>query len=103
MKTALTTALRQPAWRNALLVGVIGVIAATTATPAWAQIDKVTPVMPMVHGVLLALSLSFFTITFLWACFKIAIQHAKWSDVAHIFYGGLLAGCASVFAAMLLG
>lgn len=100
MNKPLKTILRQSAWRPAL---VTALIAATTAVPAYAQIEKVNTVLMTVQNILVGVSVTFFTITFLWAGFKMAAQHAKWSEVAHIFYGGILAGGAAGFAAMLVG
>lgn len=82
---------------------VIAFLALLLSFPAHAQVAKVDEVMQLVKNTLTGISVVFFTVTFIWAGFKMAAQHAKWSEIAHIFYGGILAGGASGFAAALVG
>ncbi len=72
------------------------------AQPAFAQIDKVNTTMTMIQNVLVGVSLIFFTIALMWAGFKMAFQHAKWSEISNIVIGGILVGGAAAIAALLV-
>lgn len=72
------------------------------AQPAFAQIDKVNTTMTMIQNVLVGVSLIAFTIALMWAGFKMAFQHAKWSEISNIVIGGILVGGAAAIAALLV-
>lgn len=72
------------------------------SSPAFAQISKVNTVMANVQSVLTGVAVTIFTITIMWAGFKLAWQHAKWSDISNIVIGGILVGGASGIAAWLI-
>lgn len=73
-----------------------------TSSPAFAQITKVNTVMANVQAVLTGVAVTIFTITIMWAGFKLAWQHAKWSDISNIVIGGILVGGAAGIAAWLI-
>lgn len=73
-----------------------------TSSPAFAQISKVNTVMANVQAVLTGVAVTIFTITIMWAGFKLAWQHAKWSDISNIVIGGILVGGAAGIAAWLI-
>lgn len=80
------------------LVGVI----ALAASPAFAQISKVNTVMANVQTTLVGVSVTMFTLSIIWAGFKMSFQQAKWSEISNIVIGGILVGGASGIAAWLL-
>lgn len=73
-----------------------------TASPAFAQITKVNTVMQNIQTVLVGVAVTMFTLSIMWAGFKMAFQHAKWSDISNIVIGGILVGGASGIAAWLI-
>ncbi len=88
--------------RNAgRVIAATGVAAATTM-PAHAQIAQVTTVMTNVQTVLTGVAVTMFTISIIWAGFKMAFQHAKWSEISNIVIGGILVGGAAAIAAWLI-
>jgi type IV secretion system protein VirB2 len=70
--------------------------------PSFAQISKVNSVMSNLQTVLLGVAVTMFTIALMWAGFKMAFQHAKWSEISNIVIGGILVGGAAGIAAWLL-
>ena len=72
------------------------------SAPAFAQITKVDTVMTNVQNVLMGVAVTAFTIALLWAGFKMAFQHAKWSEISNIVIGGIIAGGAGGIAAWLI-
>ena len=83
------------------VIAATGVAAATTM-PAHAQIAQVTTVMTNVQTVLTGVAVTMFTISIIWAGFKMAFQHAKWSEISNIVIGGILVGGAAAIAAWLI-
>lgn len=71
-------------------------------SPAFAQISKVDTVMTNVQNVLVGVAVTAFTIALLWAGFKMAFQHAKWSEISNIVIGGILVGGAGGIASWLI-
>lgn len=69
---------------------------------AYAQISKVNTVMGKVQTTLVGVAVTIFTIAVMWAGFKMAFQHAKWSEVSHIVIGGILVGGAAGIAGWLI-
>lgn len=74
----------------------------TAASPAFAQISRVNTVMSNVQTVLVGVSVTILTVAIMWAGFKMAWQHAKWSEVSNIVIGGILIGGASGIAGWLI-
>jgi type IV secretion system protein VirB2 len=83
------------------LLAAAGLTAAATM-PAHAQIQQVTTVMTNVQTVLTGVAVTMFTISIIWAGFKMAFQHAKWSEISNIVIGGILVGGAAAIAAWLI-
>lgn len=73
-----------------------------SASPAFAQIAKVNTVMTNVQTLLVGVAVTMFTIALMWAGFKMAFQHAKWSEISNIVIGGILVGGAAGIAAWLI-
>ena len=83
------------------MLAAAGMTAAATM-PAHAQIAQVTTVMTNVQTVLTGVAVTMFTISIIWAGFKMAFQHAKWSEISNIVIGGILVGGAAAIAAWLI-
>jgi type IV secretion system protein VirB2 len=83
-------------WAAAVMLG------AMSAIPAFAQISKVDSVMAAVQTTLTGVSVTAFTVALIWAGFKMAFQHAKWSEISNIVVGGILVGGAAGIASWLL-
>lgn len=90
-------------WRR-MVPGVLATVVAAAALtePAYAQIAQVTTVMTNVQTVLTGVAVTMFTISIIWAGFKMAFQHAKWSEISNIVIGGILVGGAAAIAAWLI-
>ena len=103
MKVHVTkTQARQALARTArhAMVAIVG--AAGLCAPALAQIAKVNTVMTNVQTILVGVSITVLTIAILWVGYKMAFQHAKWSEVSNIVIGGILIGGAPGIAAWLV-
>lgn len=77
-------------------------LAASWSLNAYAQIAKVNTVMTNIQTVLVGVAVIIFTLAIMFAGFKMAFQHAKWSEVGNIVYGGILVGGAAGIAAWLI-
>jgi type IV secretion system protein VirB2 len=97
------TAPRSAPKTNKLIGVLLALTLALVATPAFAQIAKVNSVLETVRSILLGVSVVLFTISFIWVGYKMAFQHAKWSEVSNILIGGIFVGGASAIAAMIVG
>jgi type IV secretion system protein VirB2 len=86
--------------RLAIQAAACGV--ALAASPAFAQIARVNTVMQNVQTMLVGVSVIAFTVALIWAGFKMAFQHAKWSEISNIVIGGIIVGGAAGIAAWLL-
>lgn len=75
---------------------------AAATSPAFAQITKVNTVMQNVQATLVGVAITVFTLALMWAGFKMAFQHAKWSEISNIVIGGILVGGAAGIAAWLI-
>ncbi|WP_230182678.1 TrbC/VirB2 family protein [Aquabacterium sp. CECT 9606] len=105
MKNTQVAALHQRTFalaNKATLARVGGFVLAMAATPAFAQISKVNTVMANVQTVLVGVAVTMFTLAIMWAGFKMAFQHAKWSEISNIVIGGILVGGAAGIAAWLI-
>lgn len=83
----------------ALAVPTLGLLA---ASPAFAQIEKLTSVLENVKTALLGVGVVVFTIMIAWAGYKMGFQHAKWSEVSNIVIGAVLVGGAAAIAGWLI-
>lgn len=77
-------------------------IMALATVPAYAQLAPVTTTMTNVQTVFTGIAVTVFTIAICWAGFKMAFQHAKWSEISNIVIGGCLVGGAAAIAAWLI-
>ena len=81
---------------------ILGLVMWLDSHPAYAQISRVNTVMSNVQTVLVGVAVTLFTLAIMWAGFKMAFQHAQWSEVSNIVIGGVLVGGASGIAAWLI-
>lgn len=88
--------------RKGVLIRLIGAASALACAPAFAQITKVDTVMTNIQNVLSGVAVVAFTIALIWAGFKMAFQHAKWSEISNIVIGGILVGGASGISSWLI-
>lgn len=72
------------------------------ANSAFAGIGRVNTVMTNIQVVLVGVAVVFFTCAIMFAGFKMAVQHAKWSEISNIVIGGILVGGAAGIAAWLI-
>jgi len=73
------------------------------SSPAFAQFQAVNTKMSTIQVALMSLGGVIATIAFLWCAFKMMFQHAKFSDVATIMIGGVIAGLAGVLGGWIVG
>ncbi len=97
-----TNQVTVPSRSNSLMMRAAVLLLTLTASPAFAQISKVNTVMSNIQTVLVGVAVTVFTIALMWAGFKMAFQHAKWSEVSNIVIGGILVGGAAGIAAWLI-
>ncbi|MDQ1829847.1 TrbC/VirB2 family protein [Massilia scottii] len=88
--------------RNAYAARLAVAAVAMVSSPAYAQITKVNTVMGNVQTVLTGVAVTCFTIALMFAGFKMAFQHAKWSEISNIVIGGIIVGGAAGIAAWLI-
>jgi type IV secretion system protein VirB2 len=69
---------------------------------AFAQVAKVNSTLAQVQSILQGASVVAFTIAIMWVGYKMAFQHAKWSEVSNIMIGGVFIGGAAAIASMLV-
>lgn len=81
---------------------LIAAVLATMANQAHAQISKVSTVMGNVQTTLVGVAVTVFTLALMWAGFKMAFQHAKWSEISNIVIGGIIVGGAAGISAWLI-
>lgn len=74
-----------------------------SATPAFAQLQKVTTTLTMIQTTLVSIAVVCLTIAIIWAGFKMIFQHARWTDISNIIIGGILIGGSAAIAAWLAG
>ncbi|WP_424196750.1 TrbC/VirB2 family protein (plasmid) [Ampullimonas aquatilis] len=71
---------------------------ALVTSDANAQIAKLTAVMTNMQATLYGVAITIFSIALMWVGFKMAFQHAKWSEVSDIAIGGIIAGGSTAIA-----
>lgn len=77
-------------------------LATMICNPAFAQVAKVNSTMALVESILNGVAITAFTVTIMWTGFKMAFQHAKWTEVSNIVIGGIFIGGASALASLLV-
>ena len=96
------SALPRSASHTLKVARLVAVALAIASAPAFAQITKVNDVMTNIEAILSGVAVVTFTIALIWAGFKMAFQHAKWSEISNIVIGGILVGGASGIASWLI-
>lgn len=84
-------------------VGYVAGAGIVSASPAFAQISQLTSTMDWVKTTLTGVGVVIIVIAIMWTGFKMMFQHAKWSEVAHIFFGGILVGGAAAIGPQIFG
>ena len=79
-----------------------GAAALLVTSPAWAQLAQVNTLLTTIQTTLLGVGGVICSISIIWAGFRMMFQHARFSDVASVFIGGIFVGCATVIAGMLI-
>jgi len=84
--------------------GTIAGYGLAAATPTYAaQISQLTSGLSWIQTTLTGIGAVVIIIAIIWVGFKLMFQHAKWSEVAHIFFGGILIGGAAAIGPQLFG
>ncbi|MGN6210555.1 TrbC/VirB2 family protein [Asticcacaulis sp.] len=73
------------------------------ATPAFAQVTQLTNGLNWIKGTITGIGVVVIIIAIMWTGIQMMFQHAKWSQVAHIFFGGILVGGAAAIGPQLFG
>jgi len=74
------------------------------ATPTYAmQISQLTSGLTWIQTTITGIGIVVIVIAIMWTGVKMMFQHAKWSEVAHIFFGGILVGGAAAIGPQLFG
>lgn len=74
------------------------------ATPTYAaQISQLTSGLTWIQTTITGIGVLVIIIAIMWTGVKMMFQHAKWSEVAHIFFGGILVGGAAAIGPQLFG
>lgn len=76
--------------------------AAALPTHAY-QISSLTTGLTWIKTTISGIGILVIVIAIMWTGIKMMFQHAKWSEVAMIFFGGILAGGAAAIGPQLLG
>ncbi|MGH1472655.1 MAG: TrbC/VirB2 family protein [Cellvibrionaceae bacterium] len=75
-------------------------LAVALASPAFAQLTRATTQMQTIQTWIVSIGLIVFTICFAIVGYRMAFNSATWGDVFKIAVGGLIAGGAAGFAAL---
>ena len=73
------------------------------ATPAFAQVAQLTSGLNWIKTTITGIGVVVIIIAIMWTGIQMMFQHAKWSQVAHIFFGGILVGGAAAIGPQLFG
>jgi type IV secretion system protein VirB2 len=77
-----------------------GVVA---ASPSFAQVAQLTSGLDWIKTTITSVGVVIIIIAIMWTGIQMMFQHAKWSQVAHIFFGGILVGGAAAIGPQLFG
>jgi type IV secretion system protein VirB2 len=75
----------------------------TVAAPAFAQVTQLTSGLNWIKTTISGIGVVVIVIAIMWTGIQMMFMHAKWSQVAHIFFGGILVGGAAAIGAQLFG
>ena len=74
------------------------------ASPTYAmQISQLTSGLDWIKTTITGVGIVIMIIAIMWTGVKMMFQHAKWSEVAGIFFGGILVGGAAAIGPQLFG
>ena len=73
------------------------------ASPCFAQVAQLTSGLDWIKTTITGLGIVIMVIAIMWTGIKMMFQHAKWSEVASIFFGGMLVGGAAAIGPQLFG
>lgn len=73
------------------------------AAPSFAQVTQLTSGLDWIKGTITGIGVVVIVIAIMWTGIQMMFQHAKWSQVAHIFFGGILVGGAAAIGPQLFG
>ena len=74
------------------------------ASPSYAfQIAQLTSGLDWIKTTITGVGIVVIVIAIMWTGIQMMFQHAKWSQVAHIFFGGILVGGAAAIGPQLFG
>jgi type IV secretion system protein VirB2 len=88
--------------RLALAGAIAGYAIAASPTYAF-QIQQLTSGLDWIKTTITGIGVVVMVIAIMWVGFKMMFQHAKWSEVAMIFFGGILIGGAAAIGPQLFG
>ena len=81
--------------------GTLTGMALVMATPAYAQIAQLSSGLNWIQATITGVGIVIMVIAIMWTGVKMMFSHAKWSEVAHIFFGGILVGGAAAIGPQL--
>lgn len=73
------------------------------APPCLAQVAQLTSGLDWIRTTITGIGVVVIIIAIMWTGIQMMFQHAKWSQVAHIFFGGILVGGAAAIGPQLFG
>jgi len=86
------------------LAGTLTGFGLVAASPSYAfQIQQLTSGLDWIKTTITGIGIVMMVIAIIWCGFKMMFQHAKWSEVAQIFFGGILIGGAAAIGPQLMG
>ncbi len=93
--------LQTKKWLSA--AGTVTGFGLMAASPSYAQIQQLTSGLDWIKTTITGVGVVIIIIAIMWVGFKMMFQHAKWSEVAMIFFGGMLVGGAAAIGPQLFG
>ena len=73
------------------------------AGPSFAQVAALTSGLNWIKATITGIGVVVIIIAIMWTGIQMMFQHAKWSQVAHIFFGGILVGGSAAIGAQIFG
>lgn len=83
--------------------GALTGLGTVLATPSYAQITQLTNGLTWIQNTLTGIGVVVIVIAIIWCGFQMIFNQARWTQVAHIFVGGILIGGAAAIGAQLYG
>lgn len=71
------------------------------ASPSFAQVAALTSGLNWIKATITGVGIVIMVIAIMWTGIKMMFQHAKWSEVSMIFFGGILVGGAAAIGPQL--